>query len=336
MCISLSAMEGLSFSVTHYVQARRERGSLIYIVVASHAVSLVLVTVNNGVQQPVYYVSKSLHEIEIHYLPLEKAILAVVYTTRKLPHYFQGNTVVVLTQLPFQSLLRKANYTGRIAKWGTILKAFDIKYMPWTSIMGQVLADLVENFIKSPIEIEDKEQNFGGKPVETISLQGPSSWKLYVDGAANQRGFGVGLVVVSPDNITIEKSLRLGFSAMNNEAEYKNLLVGMTMVQKIGGKAIEVFSDSRLVVGQVKGEWEVRDLRMQGYLNQAWRLQSSFNFFTLQQISRSKNMHANSLATLATSFRQDLPQVILIEDLHKPIEENTEKVQVHQIMVEPS
>ena len=336
MCISLSAIEGLSFSVTHYVQARRERGSLIYIVVASHAVSLVLVTVNNGVQWPVYYVNKSLHEIKIHYLPLEKAILAVVYTTRKLPHYFQGNTVVVLTQLHFQSLLRKANYTGRISKWGTILEAFDIKYMPWTSIMGQVLADLVAKFIESPIEIEDKEQNLGGKPVETISLQGPSSWKLYVDGAANQRGFGVGLVVVSPDKITIEKSLRLGFSAMNNEAEYKTLLVGMTMVQKIGGKAIEVFSDSRLVIGQVKGEWEVRDLRMQGYLNQAWRLQSRFNFFTLQQISRSKNMHANSLATLATSFRQDLPRVILIEDLHKPIEEKTEKVQVHQIMVEPS
>ena len=52
-----------------------------YIVVAPHAVSLVLIQVDSGIQRPVYYVSKSLHEVEIHYLPLEKAILAVVHTT---------------------------------------------------------------------------------------------------------------------------------------------------------------------------------------------------------------------------------------------------------------
>ena len=62
--------------------------------------------------------------------------------------------------------------------------------------------------------------------------------------------------MVSLEKITIEKSLRLGFSATNNEAEYEALLTGMTMVQKMGGKIIEMFSDSRLVVGQVKGELE--------------------------------------------------------------------------------
>ena len=59
-----------------------------YIVIASYAVSLVLIRVDNGVQQLVYYVSKSLHETEVRYLPLEKAILAVVHATWKLPHYF--------------------------------------------------------------------------------------------------------------------------------------------------------------------------------------------------------------------------------------------------------
>ena len=68
-----------------------------YIAMASHAVSLVLVQVDNGVQRPVYYMSKSLHEVEIHYLSLEKAILAVVHATCKLPHYFQLHIVVVLT-----------------------------------------------------------------------------------------------------------------------------------------------------------------------------------------------------------------------------------------------
>ena len=76
-----------------------------YIAVASHAVSLVLVRVDSGVHRPIYYVSKSLHKAEVRYLPLEKAILAVVHATRKLPHYFQSHTVVVLTQLPLKPLL---------------------------------------------------------------------------------------------------------------------------------------------------------------------------------------------------------------------------------------
>ena len=80
------------------------------------------------------------------------------------------------------------------------------------------------------------------------------------------------LVLISPEKIVIEKSLRLDFSATNNEAEYEALLVGMTMVQKMGGKAVEIFSDSRLVVGQVRGELEARDLRMQEYLNQVRHL----------------------------------------------------------------
>ena len=107
-----------------------------YIAVASHAVSLVLIRVDSGMQRPIYYVSKSLHEAEVHYLPLKKTILAMVHATRKLPHYFQSHTVVVLTQLPLRALLRSADFMGRIAKWGSMLGAFDIKYMPRTSVKG--------------------------------------------------------------------------------------------------------------------------------------------------------------------------------------------------------
>ena len=87
-----------------------------YIAVAPHAVSLVLIRVDNGVQRLVYYVSRSLHEAKIRYLPLEKAILAVVYGTRKLPHYFQAHIVVILIQFPLKAILRSTDYMGRIAK----------------------------------------------------------------------------------------------------------------------------------------------------------------------------------------------------------------------------
>ncbi|XP_050241175.1 uncharacterized protein LOC126690085 [Quercus robur] len=134
------------------------------------------------------------------------------------------------------------------------------------------------------------------RPVYYVSKLLHEAEKVYVDSVANHRESGVRLVLISPEKIVIEKSLRLDFSATNNEAEYEALLVGMTMVQKIGGKAVEIFSDSRLVVGQVRGELEARDLRMQEYLN----------------------------------------QVILVEDLCKPTEVWRNVTHIHQIMVGPN
>ena len=234
----------------------------VYIDVAPYAVSLVLIRVDNCVQRPVYYMSKSLHKIEVRYLPLEKAILAVILGTRKLPHYFQAHTVVVLTQLPLKTILRSADYTGRIAKWGTILGDFDIKYMPRTSIKGQVLADLVAEFTEPEIEELLSGGNMDEKLIGTISQYCLPTWEVYVDGVSNQKGSGVGLILVSPEKVVIEKYLRLDFSATNNKAEYETLVEGMAMVQRMGGKSIRLFSDLRLVVGQVKGEFEAKDERM--------------------------------------------------------------------------
>ena len=89
----------------------------------------------------------------------------------------------------------------------------------------------------------------------------------------------MGLVLISPEKLILEKSLRLGFSATNNEAEYKTLLEGMSMVYKMGRKSVTIFSDLRLVVGQVKNELEAKDERMRGYLTRVQQLQRSFESF---------------------------------------------------------
>ena len=136
---------------------------------------------------------------------------------------------------------------GRITKWGTILGAFDIKYMPHISIKGQILADLVAKFTEPEIEELPSSGNMDEKLVGTISQYRFPTWEVYIDGASNQKGLGIGLVLMSPEKVVIEKSLRLNFSATNNEAEYETLLVGMTMIQRMGGKSIKLFSDSRLV-----------------------------------------------------------------------------------------
>ena len=110
----------------------------------------------------------------------------------------------------------------------------------------------------------------------------------------------------------------------------------MSIVQRMGGKVVKMFLDSRLVVGQVKGELEVRDERIQWYLSQVKHLQPRFESFNLLHIPRSGNTHADSLATLATSLEKSLPRVILIKDLCKPTEVKGKMVHIHQVRVGPS
>ena len=72
-----------------------------YLSVSKHAVSAVLLR-DQGVQQLVYYIRKTLVNAETRYLPLEKLVLALVHATRKLLQYFQAYTVYVLIKYPLQ------------------------------------------------------------------------------------------------------------------------------------------------------------------------------------------------------------------------------------------
>ena len=104
----------------------------------------------------------------------------------------------------------------------------------------------------------------------------------------------------------------------------------------MGGKVIELFSDSRLIVDQVKGELEARDPRMQGYLSQVRHMQTKFESFDLSHIPRGENTHADSLATFATSSAWSFPLVIIVEDLCTPTPPGKDVCQVHQINLAPS
>ena len=97
-----------------------------------------------------------------------------------------------------------------------------------------------------------------------------------------------------------------------------------------------MFSDSRLVVGQVKGELEASDERLQVYLTRIRHLQRKFESFNLQHIPRGGNTHVDSLATLATSLAQNLPRVILTEDLGKPLGEKGNMIYVPHVRIWPN
>ncbi|GMP24504.1 hypothetical protein CsSME_00001752 [Camellia sinensis var. sinensis] len=115
------------------------------------------------------------------------------------------------------------------------------------------------------------------EPTSTLQLkssQNPSDcwklfigemWELFVDGASNRHGAGLGIVLTSPDGLTIEHAITNSFPASNNEAEYEALLVGLKSALRIKASEVMVFSDSKLVINQVSGEYEARDERMAKY-----------------------------------------------------------------------
>ena len=81
-------------------------------------------------------------------------MLALVHATRKLPHYFQAHIIYVLTKYLLQSLLKRSDFTSRIAKWVTWLDSFSIRYRPRSLVKGQVLTDFVaEFFLRMEIEM---------------------------------------------------------------------------------------------------------------------------------------------------------------------------------------
>ena len=90
-------------------------------------------------------------------------------------------------------------------------------------------------------------------------------WKEFVDRASSALGLGVEIVIITPKGIRLEHSFRLKFKASNNEVEYEALLAGLRAVLD-GSSGFEIYSDSRLVVNQVQGNFEVRDSRMKAYL----------------------------------------------------------------------
>jgi len=113
----------------------------LYFAVTEQAISLVLVQEHDQVQKSIYFVSKVLQGPEVRYQALEKAALAVVFSARRLRHYFQSFTVVVMTNLPIRKVLQKSNVAGRMERWVVELSEFDVQYELRGPIKGQFYAD---------------------------------------------------------------------------------------------------------------------------------------------------------------------------------------------------
>ncbi|GKV29598.1 hypothetical protein SLEP1_g38507 [Rubroshorea leprosula] len=273
----------------------------LYLGISDEAINSVLVREEGKQQKLVYYTSSVLHRAEIRYSIVEKATLVVVTSARKLRPYFQSHSIIVLIDQPLRQILQKPKCSGRLIKWVVELGEFEITFQQRLAIRAQALADFI---------VECTSAHSDSQP-------GLDSWILYVDRASSNKGSGAGAILLGPDGYRSEHALKFNFNATNNMAEYEALLLGLQLAIELKVVAIQIYSDSQLVVNQVNSVCEVVDPVMMKYATLVAELKSKFHKFHLSKIPRAENEQADSLSKFASDGNQS-SRSIFVEILDEP------------------
>ncbi|GJZ62175.1 reverse transcriptase domain-containing protein [Tanacetum coccineum] len=229
----------------------------VYLAASKEVVIAVLLAKRKGKQCRVHYVSRTLHDAERNYAPLEKVDLALLHVSRRLRRYLEAHPIKVITDQPIKQILNKAEASGKLEKCSMELGAYDLTYEPRNAIKGQVLADFINEV---PVCNE----------------------------ASTIKGLGVGLVLISPTKIEYTYAMRLNFTSINNQAEYKALLAGQRIAKKMK------------------------------YLAKAKEYIECFKNFKIRNIPRNQNQKANVLSKLASVALNHITKEILVEVLETP------------------
>ena len=120
----------------------------------------------------------------------------------------------------------------------------------------------------------------------------------------------------------LKYGVQLKFPATNNEAEYEGILTGLRLGKALGAKNLLIQNDSKLVIGQIRREYEAKEERMQKYLRLTKHLTREFDTVEFVQIPRSQNMGADEVSKLASSEKGEISMDLVMEiQKHPSIEE---------------
>ena len=179
--------------------------------------------------------------------------------------------MTVVSKAPLSTILNNADATGRTAKWGIELSAFDINYKARTAIKSQILADFVADWTEAPdAELEPE----------------PETWVMHFDGSKQHQGSGAGVTLKSPTGEELQYVLQIHFEATNNMTEYEALLHGLRIAKEIGIKHIICCGDSDLVAQQVAGTWNARNSIMAAYRDEVDEIAKCFLGYEVKYVRR--------------------------------------------------
>ncbi|RVW45299.1 Pol polyprotein [Vitis vinifera] len=214
---------------------------------------------------------------------------------------------------PLRYLFDRPALVGRLMRWLVLLTEFDIHYVTQKSIRGSIVADHLASLPVSDTRAID--DDFPDEDVAAVTS--PSGWRMYFDGAANHSGYGIDVLLISPHDDHIPRSVRLAFSdrhpTTNNIVEYEACILGLETALELGIRQMEVFGDSNLVLRQIQGEWKTRDVKLKPYHAYLELLVGRFDDLRYTHLPRAQNQFADALATLASMI--DIPVNATVQPL---------------------
>ncbi|PKA64533.1 hypothetical protein AXF42_Ash007278 [Apostasia shenzhenica] len=186
-----------------------------------------------------------------------------------------------MTNQPLWSILHFPEISGRLQKWAVKLSEFDIDFLPRTATKSQALADFVAELTTAEQpELSEK----------------PQPWILHVDVASGERIQGIDVILTSPWGIRLQRSRKIHFPVTNNQAKYEALIAGPKFAKGLGARHLHVYSDSKLMVNQLTGSYQIKDEVLKRYFQLAKTLLQHFAQAFLFHILREMNSLADELA----------------------------------------
>ena len=249
-------------------------------------------------ERAIYYISKNFHDYELRYTPVEKGCLALLWATGKLRYYMLAHEVHVYSKMdPIRYIFNKHILNGRISRWTLLLSEYNLSYVPLKSIKGRAVSDFLADYAIT----EESTSDTTALPDDNIFNIDNETWKLYFDGASSNQGYGIGILLISPEGEHIPISIKLEFTVTNNVAEYEACLHGLKVAISLNTNRLKVYGDSSLIINQVIGNWKIKNETLalyQEYIDKI--IDGYFDHIEFIHIFREDNQFADALSKLAS------------------------------------
>lgn len=130
----------------------------------------------------------------------------------------------------------------------------------------------------------------------------------YIDGSGNSDRIQACATAIYADEVLIaERAFLLPRGTTNNVGEYNGALLAIRTAIELGGTELHIFSDSKLIVHQIRDEWDCKNLELRQLRDQVWELASFLEKISIQWIPRKENRQADGLCRKAIRLAEKNP-----------------------------